>query len=187
MCKYKISYLIKCFVLTLFIFPIVQSCTSNPSDELNENPNKNIYLVETEQEAGLFVSSKQSLLPAPFNLVKISTCTDKGLQDEFSKGILLHEAFSKGSQCQARLVYGMRYKSRASNKFKIVPVFIPLKNSKFKYLPADQFRLKYDEMIQIVQNWYWNYLDYRDWSFDTFVTVPFIQNTVKPCFDLKED
>ncbi len=70
----------------------------------------------------------------------------------------------------------MRFVKRGNKEDLFVPVFLPLKGSSFKRLHDDQFRLRYDEMLSIMENWYWNYLSFEEWSFEGWVSEEAIKH-----------
>lgn len=181
MYKYKISPSLKYFVCFLFCLFALVSCSESSSKKLIDEPQKNIYVLEVEHEAGQIIDPAKELLSPPFNLVKVRACTVTDSTNIFGNGVLLSSALKKSSHTSGRLVCGLRLKQRNTMNYKIIPVFIPLEESSFKYLPSEQFRLKYDEMLRIAQNWIWNYYGYRTWSFDSWVSISFMHQGLEPC------
>ena len=187
MCKYKISSFLKYLVCSLFCLIIAHSCSEVSSSKLIDDPKNNIYVLEVEQEAGQLPKNKEGILAPPFNLVRIHSCILTDSTNNFSEGLLFSASYEAESLHEGRLVCGLRLKKRKADSYKIIPIFIPVTNSSFKYLPQEQFRLKYDEMLRISQNWIWNYYGYDQWTFDNWVSITFIHSGLESCLDSKQD
>jgi hypothetical protein len=187
MCKYKLPVNNIYFVLPLFSLLFLFACSKESRRKLADDPANKLYVLENKYSAGIFVSEDRPLLPPPFNLVVVHSCFLADSTDNFSEAVLLAASTEPKSLTDGRLVCGMRFKHRDSQAYKTISVFIPAQGSPFKYLHQDQFRLKYDEMLRIVQSWTWNYLGYQDWSFDAWVSTNFIQDGLESCLDLKDN
>jgi len=165
------------------IFLAITGCSpEQESNKLTESLEKNLFSVTVTCSAGTVPENKLELLPAPANLIELSVCNPTANSSINNKGILLAEGLPIGTPIFARLVGLMEFKHRADKTVLFVPVLLPYENALFKYLPDDQFRLKYDEMVAIVEQWYWNYLDYREWSLVSWKSELLYREHIKPCF-----
>ncbi len=187
MCKYKLPANIIYFVLPLFSLMFLFACSKESRRKLTDDPANNLYVLESKYAAGFFVSEDRPLLPPPFNVVVVQSCFLTDSTDNFSEAVLLAASADSKIQIEGRLVCGMRFKHHDTQAYKTISVFIPAQGSPFKYLHQDQFRLKYDEMLRIVQSWTYNYLGYSDWSFDGWVSINFIQDGLETCLDVKDN
>ncbi len=175
--------LIKILGTGVFIFLLIAGCSpEQEGNKLTESLEKNLFSVIVTCSAGTVPENKLDLLPAPANLIELSACNPTGNSSINNKGLLLAEGLPIGTLIFARLVGLMEFKHRADETVLFVPVLLPYDNALFKYLPDDQFRLKYDEMVAIVEQWYWNYLDYRQWSLVSWKSELLYREHIKPCF-----
>lgn len=167
----------------VFILLLIAGCSpEQEGNKLTESLEKNLFSVTVTCSAGTVPENKQDLLPAPANLIELSSCNAAVNPTINHKGLLLAEGLPNGNQVFARLVGLMEFKHRADETVLLVPVLLPHENALFKYLPDDQFRMKYDEMIAIIEQWYWNYLDYRAWSLVSWKSELLYREHIKPCF-----
>ena len=167
----------------VFLLLIFAGCSpEQEGNKLTESLEMNLFSVSVICSAGNVPENKQDLLPAPANLIELDACNAAANPTINNKGLLLAEGLPNGTHVFARLVGLMEFKNRADETILFVPVLLPNDNALFKYLPDAQFRLKYDEMIAIVEQWYWNYLDYREWSLVSWKSELLYREHIKPCF-----
>ena len=170
MYKYKRGLGIVLNIFFAFFLISVFSCEKDTFQSSEVNHGRGRYEIIVQTGAGYAPNDVEGVLAAPFNLITVLCCEELKENDNCANGILISNYLKPGSKAVGHLLMGMRFVKRGNKDDLFVPVFLPLKGSSFKRLHDDQFRLRYDEMLSIMENWYWNYLSFEEWSFEGWVS-----------------
>ena len=165
--------------LIVFLLSL-HSCEVKKEETASENIlSKTIFTSSVIGEAGSIPGKSIEVLPMPFYMVSSLDCPEN---ESLSKeAILLAKQVGRNKKVQMFPILGMVFTS-GENK-KIVPLFLPVKPSYqiFKRYDDTFFRVRYDEMLSIVKDWYCSYLGLKNWQFEGWIMEEDIVDTLLEC------
>ena len=179
MYKYKAGFKIIMKISLAFILLSMISCDYNKTNTLKVNHEKGRYGLDVAIGAGHYPAEDKEILAPPFNLVSVYCCEHTKEIDFCPAGILLSDYLKPKTYTTGQIVTAMHFIHRTKRESIYVPIFLPLDGSRFKRLHDEQFRLRYDEMLSIVQDWYWNYLGYSKWRFESWLSEEAAKQIIK--------